>query len=402
MRLLISGNILSAGVALVARRGDDNAEQEHYTFERFVEDYARRYEPGTDEWDRRENLFNERIREVRDWQAGPPRSWKKGVTTFMDYTDGEYQAVLGYKGRGTRRTAQGSMSLFAVRRRDEEDLPPLPAFIDVGFNTSLGSVIRNQGACGSCWAEAATAVLESMMEKNPEIHGALLNEVKQIQKLPTLSSQAVLSCTDNPRHCGGKGGCSGATAELAFNMVQQRGLPLAVKWSYQSGIGATMTCRDEIFHSLRLGISGYEVLPSNKVDPLKRALVKAGGPIVVSVDATNWQVYMSGIYSDTQLLKPGDFTVNHAVVLMGYREPTEKDMGYWLIKNSWGGDWGEAGYIRIEMKRNEEEHCGWDYASHDGLACDGDPDVTWVCGTCGILYDSSYPTGLYLMHPNEN
>jgi len=70
-----------------------------------------------------------------------------------------------------------------------------------------------------------------------------------------------------------------------------------------------------------------------------------------------------------------------------------------LIKNSWGTGWGEDGFIRLEMKENEAEHCGMDTKTHEGLACDGDPDEAWVCGTCGVLFDSVYPTGVHLVDP---
>jgi len=51
------------------------------------------------------------------------------------------------------------------------------------------------------------------------------------------------------------------------------------------------------------------------------------------------------------------------------------------------------------MKANEEEHCGMDKNTHVGIACDGDPDEAWVCGTCGMLFDTSYPKGIYLKEP---
>merc|ERR1712032_1097111 len=53
------------------------------------------------------------------------------------------------------------------------------------------------------------------------------------------------------------------------------------------------------------------------------------------------------------------------------------------------------------MKSEEEEHCGWDHNTHIGIACDGEPNKAWVCGTCGILYDVVYPTGLKTMVTDE-
>merc|ERR1719424_838318 len=115
-------------------------------------------------------------------------------------------------------------------------------------------------------------------------------------------------------------------------------------------------------------------------------------------------MYNGGMFSDTGFFSKGDFTVNHAVTLVAYQVPKKglqasgkAQKGYWLIKNSWGPSWGEDGFIRLEMKENEAEHCGMDTNTHEGLACDGDPDEAWVCGTCGVLYDSVYPTGVHLV-----
>mmetsp|Transcript_84962 Transcript_84962/g.263056 ORF Transcript_84962/g.263056 Transcript_84962/m.263056 type:complete len:182 (-) Transcript_84962:74-619(-) len=174
------------------------------------------------------------------------------------------------------------------------------------------------------------------------------------------------------------------------------GLPFAAEWPYESGRhGSAPACKSHLFPRAQIAITGYTTLPANKVSPLKQALVQTGGPIAVSVDATHWFAYSGGIFSDTDV-GDGDFTVNHAVTLVAYKEPGTFHRGYWLIKNSWGTYWGESGRIRLEMKRAEELHCGWDSNTHEGLACDGDPDRAWVCGTCGVLYDSTFPTGIHL------
>ena len=71
----------------------------------------------------------------------------------------------------------------------------------------------------------------------------------------------------------------------------------------------------------------------------------AVAPLSVIVDGTKWFAYSSGIFNGCT--KNLDF--NHAGVLVG----VDLD-GNWKVRNSWGGGWGEQGYIRIP--RNND--CG--------------------------------------------
>lgn len=39
--------------------------------------------------------------------------------------------------------------------------------------------------------------------------------------------------------------------------------------------------------------------------------------------------------------------INHAVLATGYGYDFEKDRAFFTIKNQWGTEWGEAGYMRL-------------------------------------------------------
>jgi len=132
-------------------------------------------------------------------------------------------------------------------------------------------------------------------------------------------------------------------------------------------------------------------LPANNYTALMNAVATVG-PVAVSVDASAWGAYSSGIFSGCNQASPD---IDHAVVLMGYGE--ENGQKYWLIRNSWSPSWGERGYIRLARKDTEEEVCGLDVTPQDGTACAGDDEAVKVCGTCGVLYDSAYPLNAALV-----
>merc|ERR1719440_2547507 len=85
--------------------------------------------------------------------------------------------------------------------------------------------VKNQASCGSCWAIASATVLEA--------HNEIFNGKHRI-----FSTQQIVDCTPNPRHCGGEGGCKGATAELAMDWVLKNGLVDASELPYTAQEGA--------------------------------------------------------------------------------------------------------------------------------------------------------------------
>lgn len=303
--------------------------------------------------------------------ARPDASWRAVVGPFADYTDAEFKALLGH-----RRTFRPEVKTASSFLQTE---PHKTVASTVDWTDKLSSVrsVKEQGSCGSCWAVAAIGALE--------MHAELA-----LQKASSaLSSNQVKDCSTNPKHCGGSGGCQGSTSELAYDYIVKNGI--ALDSTYGGDKNRDSSCQP---HKPYLRIAGFQPLPVNKLQPLMEA-VSTKGPVVVSIDASGWNSYGGGIFDSCDK----DAVVNHAVVLVGYGKSKSENKEYWLIRNSWGEGWGEKGFIRLlrhSSDQGDAGYCGTDRNPKEGVGCDGGPPEIPVCGMCGVLSDSVYPTGLQL------
>lgn len=369
------------------------------TFNQYVVMHDRPYMAGTEEFETRRGIFEQRAAEIHQHNCHRDHLWKAGVNQLTDRTDAELRQLRGWRGPGRKgrgHYAQNSISkknlALLSSNSSSEALPESVSY----SNLRAMQEIKDQEMCGSCWAVAAATVLQAHTEK-------------WLGENEPLSVQQLVSCVPNPDECGGTGGCQGATAELAFDYVLENGMVSEKQFSY---FGVDLTCPKNLIPAghpslptdgtsmaqgmpeigllsdgaMQMGILGYEQIPVNEQGPLMRALVE-WGPVAVSVSATySWNSYESGIFSEC----PKDAIVNHAVVLMGYG--AENGVKYWHIQNSWGSAWGEDGFIRL-LRTDDEgtKWCGWDREPEQGSGCKGGPGEVYVCGMCGILYDAVVP-----------
>ncbi|RNF06544.1 cysteine protease [Trypanosoma rangeli] len=239
--------------------------------------------------------------------------------------------------------------------------------------------VKDQGSCGSCWAHAATESIESMYA----IHtGSLL----------TLSTQQITSCLNNTDKCGGTGGCGGGTVQQAWEYVKSAGgITLDTNYPYVSGTTeSTEQCVLNASMPRDVHVYYYVSLPHNDYDAVIEALVEKG-PLAVSVDASQWASYEGGVFDGCGVGNK-NITINHAVQLVGYGKDNVTQQEYWIVRNSWGENWGEKGYIRL-LRHKGNQTCTFDQDwNTEGGGCANDPNVTiFVCGMCGILYDVAYP-----------
>merc|ERR1712200_141405 len=322
----------------------------------------------------RKDVFRTNLRKIEAHNEREEKgleTWRMAVTQFADLTEKEFeQQMLG----GYVRTPQSSGG--HAKREVASDLPASVDWREKGVITEP----KNQGSCGSCWAFATVEPIESY---------AAINNVS----LTKLSTQEVTTCTPNPLHCGGTGGCRGSIPQLGYNYVQLFGLATNDDYPYWSGVtGMTGNCKYDLERRTPVvSITGYNALPPNDMEATLQHIANVG-PLAVAADASAWQFYGHGVFDSCSYEE--NISLNHAVQLVRYGTD-ESEGDYWLVRNSWGRNWGEQGYIK--MKRESEAVCGTDSTPMDGTACVGGPgnDEQTVCGMCGLLFDSSYPLGTY-------
>lgn len=366
-------------------------ELESYTFAHFIKDFGRGYDRGSPEFLKRERIFNselERVIEHNKLGLG----WKEGINQFSDLTEGEK-----LQSRGLNRALMHSQRFKMDVKEGEEDLEllaSLPKSVD-WRDADVVTAVKDQGKCGSCWAFATTAVIESYV-------------ALETGELFDLSPQQIVSCAPNPEECGGTGGCYGATVNVGIDyLTSTSGLssqwtnPYQTQVYYNSYTGTNGECLDGVTMSgsggssilvapAEVQVTGYTSLGTNSYTDLMAALAK--GPVAVSVDA-DFGAYESGIYSGCNASDP---LIDHAVVAVGYGE--EDGVNYWLVRNSWTPNWGEDGYIRLLRRdirdlSDNKPVCGIDSDPSMGTGCLDGPSKVNVCGTCGILYDNVVPQG---------
>lgn len=102
----------------------------------------------------------------------------------------------------------------------------------------------------------------------------------------------------------------------------------------------------------KIKVLNYTNVPKNSVSALKEAIAKQPVSVTVSAGTYPFQHYMKGIITD----KDCGTTLDHAIMAVGYG--TENGVDYYLVKNSWGNKWGEAGYVRIAQVDNGPGICG--------------------------------------------
>ena len=264
--------------------------------------------------------------------------WRAGVTSVSEKTFEEKKAMFGgnvpelygfeyYKGGIFVVPEEKSLSnrLNKRRNRDSNNYVSEWDWRNRHGKNWMTSV-KDQGSCGSCWAFAALGAMESYINL---YYNQSINY--------DLSEEELISCSDH--------GCDGGKLDSAYIYVKECGI---VKENCFPYIEQEENCNNKCPNPCeRIGIDSYQRV----------------GIFDISEERMKQQLFRSPVAL-------GLYVWGHGIVVAGYKVVEEGDSIHiiywdldwpilvdnncsylgdtaWLIKNSWGSDWGDGGYAYI-------------------------------------------------------
>ncbi|XP_057379755.1 uncharacterized protein LOC130702104 [Daphnia carinata] len=270
----------------------------------------------------RKRIFLYRNAEIKRHNSGKFSTYTQAHNYFSDMRPSEWQRYLGAN------PTKIPSNIFSEETNtiDTQRRQSLPENLDYRNDPCMPEV-KNQAACGSCWAFAATNPLEFAHCKK--------------SNAPVILSEKQLVDCDRVN-----AGCNGGWYTDAWDYIEKAGgsaqTSLYARYNARRGI-----CR---FRKRMIGakVSSFSYVKANDVVAMQEAM-QTYGPLAVAMTVVNsFASYGSGIYDDAAC---DNREVNHAVVLVGW--DTVDGVDYWIGRNSWGPKWGENGYFRIKRGVNK-------------------------------------------------
>jgi len=296
----------------------------------------------------RKIAFNDNVEKIKAHNS-KNLSWRMGVNLFSDLTADEFSELMGFAiGRKYMNETQRLHEKRPKRKLSQVRNPKNAATVDWrNTNNPLGKAavtpVKNQQECASSWSFSASGAVEGALVLNGN-------------SLVPLSEQELISCDKQ------NSACSGGSMDFAFEYVRENGLTSESTYPYVSSFGQVPACDYFKVTQRVANISSFVKVQTRSEDALENALNNGPVAIAIEADSDMFQFYSSGVL----IGECGD-SLNQGVLAVGYGHDSHNNLDYWIVKNSWGPQWGLSGYVYM--------------ARH----------VSAPGGQCGILLLPSYP-----------
>uniref|UniRef100_A0A915ERG2 Uncharacterized protein n=1 Tax=Ditylenchus dipsaci TaxID=166011 RepID=A0A915ERG2_9BILA len=275
-------------------------------FSGFIDRYSKIYDSKR-EILKRFRIYKHNVRAAKMWQDNEHGTAIYGETQFMDLTPEEFRnTYLPYK---------WTQPKYHVRKVQDselelEDENPFPTSVD-WRKEGVVTDVKNQQACGSCWAFSVTGNIEGQW-------------ARKTGKLVSLLQW-------------------GLPLNAYKEIIRIGGLEPESAYPYDAHRETCHLARKEI----AVYINDSVQLPQ---DEGKMAVwLFKNGPISIGINAYPLQFYRHGISHPWKVFC-SPLMLNHGVLIVGYGQEGNKP--FWIIKNSWGTGWGENGYYRLYRGKN--------------------------------------------------
>ncbi|KAJ7955989.1 Cysteine Protease [Quillaja saponaria] len=288
-----------------------------FSFARFAHRHGKLYET-VEEMKLRFGIFSENLKFIRSTnKKGLP--YTLAVNYFADWTWEEFRRNRLGAAQKCSATLKGNHKLTDVVLPEKKDWR----------QEGIVTPVKDQGSCGSCWTFSTTGALEAAYSQ-------------AFGKNISLSEQQIVDCAGAFNNFG----CNGGLPSQAFEYIKYNGgLDTEKAYPYTGKDGICKFSAENV---------AIKVLDSVNItlgaeDELKHAVAFVRPVSVTFEVVSGFRFYKKGVYtSNTCGNTP--FDVNHAVLAVGYG--VEDGVPYWILKNSWGDNWGDNGYFKMELGKN--------------------------------------------------
>ena len=305
------------------------SQQEERAFVSWMRDTSRFY--SGEEYHFRLGIFLANLRYIQEHNSHKP-GFRLGLTSLAALTPSEYASL-----QGVNRHITPNDRPVISKKAENDDIPDSYDWREKG----VVNEIKDQGACGSCWAFSVIQCMESY-------------DAIQTGKLLRYSEQCLIDCAHPSAGC--YGGVPVYTMEYIIANMSHH-VNLESDYPY---IAAKSTCKFDLYPKVG-NIPSWHPLPAPEHSEIElaRQLIKYGPPSAcLNAQQASFQLYTSGIYQDWNC---NPLVLTHAVGIVGYGSGYDEGgyyLDYWILRNTFGKSWGESGYMRFLRNKN---HCGIAY-----------------------------------------